>query len=122
MCISTFFMYFTAIIYVFFINANTICLHRTTKMNNLPNKLSCMNYYIIKSNSQLNPPFFSVFLIPSNYWVFMLLLLPLYSFFFTSHCPSIIIAIAIKFALGRHVHLLNCHNCIRFSLSNYKVI
>lgn len=85
MCIPTFFMYFTAIICIFFINANNIYLHCTTKINKLLHKLSCIIYYITKSNSQLNLPLFSVFLTPLSCWLFMLLSLPLYSFFFLSY-------------------------------------
>ncbi len=70
--ISTFFMYSMAIICVFFISANNICLHCITKMNKLLHKLSCIICFITKSSSQLNPLLFSVFLSLPTYWLFML--------------------------------------------------
>ncbi len=61
-------MYSTAIICVFFISANSICLHCTTKINKLLHKLSRMICFITKSSGQLNPPLFSIYFSPPTCW------------------------------------------------------
>ncbi len=113
-------MYFTAIVYVFFISANTICLHRITKMNKLLHKLSRMICFITKSNSQLNPLLFSVFLAPSSCWPFMLLLLPL-SLSFALRRSSIA-ALAVEFVLSCLILLLNCRHCIPSACGPFVVV
>ncbi len=84
-------MYFTAIICVFFISANNIYLHRTTKMNKLLHKLSRMICFITKSSNHLNPLLFSVFLSPPTYWLFMLFSLSLCFFFFFCHTVHLLL-------------------------------
>ncbi len=112
-------MYSTAIICAFFISANNICLHRTTKMNKLLHKLSCIIRFITKSSSQLNLLLFLVFLTPPTYWLFMLLSLPVCSFF-SRHL--FIAAIAVEFVSDCLMFQSNCHHCIWFVISSCNVI
>ncbi len=109
-----------AIIFVFFISANTICLHCTTKMNKLLHKLSHMICSIIKSSSQLNPLLFLIFLVLPSYWPFMLLLSPLSPSF--ALCRSFITALVVEFALSRLVLPSNHRHHIPSISLSWKVI
>ncbi len=79
----------TAIICVFFISANNICLHHIIKINKLLHKLNRMIHFITKSSSQLNPPLFSVFLTSPTCWLFILFSSPLCSLLLSPHAGQI---------------------------------
>ena len=114
-------MYFTAIICVFYISANDICLHRTTKIDKLLYKLSCMICYITMSNSYLNPPYFSVFFFSTKLLaVYVVIIAFVFSDFLTLHRPPIA-AIVVESALGHLVLLFNCYHHIWSALLNCKI-